>query len=407
MGNAKDDISKLKIERKRLSIDHKKHKKIIYALIILSIIIIFVALYLGGILTPAIKVETTVVSKMYPSQLYTLMNASGYIVPQRKAAVASKLTGRLIALTVEEGSKVKKGEIIGRLENKDAIALLDQAYANLKVAEFNLKQAEAELHEATVIYKRNQELIINGYISQAEFDASEARYKKALAMKTSAEAAIESAKATVEVSKLNVEYTLIRAPFDGVVLTKNADIGDIVTPIGAAANAKSALVTMADMDSLLAEVDVAESNLKQIKIGQPCEVQLDAIPERRFSGIVHMIVPTADRSKASVLVKVKLLEKDNRILPEMSVKVAFLSKQISEDEREPLTVINTSAIFELNGKKFVYSIKDNRAILSEIKTGKTIGEMSEVISGLKVGDLVVLSPITKIKDRTRVKISEK
>ena len=140
----------------------------------------------------------------------------------------------------------------------------------------------------------------------------------------------------MEAAKVAVEYTQIRAPFDAVVLTKNADVGDIVTPIGAAANAKAAVVTIADMDSLRVEADVSESNLEKVKVGQPCEIQLDALPETRFPGQVHMIVPTADRSKATVMVKVRFLDPDPRILPEMSAKVAFLSRSVNpEEQRSP------------------------------------------------------------------------
>ncbi len=137
------------------------------------------------------------------------------------------------------------------------------------------------------------------------------------------EAAVLAAQAALKAAEVNLEYTLIRAPFDAVVLTKNADVGDIVTPIGAAAKAKAAVVTIADMDSLQVEADVSESNLEKVKEGQPCEIQLDALPGERFDGDVHMIVPTADRTKATVMVKVRFARLDPRILPEMSARVAF------------------------------------------------------------------------------------
>lgn len=404
---ANEDISKLKIERQKVSGQPKGMKKIIYAALAIVLAIILTAFYFSGVFTPAKNIEAVTVSQIYPSQAFTLLNASGYVVAQRKASVASKVTGRLISLNVEEGSKVKKGEIIGKLENEDVIALEKQSFYNLNVVQFNVQQAQAELDDAASAFKRNQELLKHGYISQAEYDAGEARYKRALAAKASAMAAVDASRSALEVARLNIEYTFIRAPFDGVVLTKNADIGDIVTPIGAAANAKSALVTMADMDSLQAEVDVSESNLRQIKIGQPCEVQFDALPESRFSGLVHMIVPTADRSKASVLVKVKFLDKDNRILPEMSVKVAFLNREITADEKKPFTVINSSAITERDGKKFVFAIKNDKAKESLITTGISIGEMTEVLSGLNIGDRIVLSPLNKLKDGDKVRTSEK
>ena len=157
-----------------------------------------------------------------------------------------------------------------------------------------------------------------------------------------------------------MRYTFIRAPFDAVVLTKNADVGDIVAPLGAAATARAAVVTIADMDSLLVEADVSESNLQKVKIGRPCEIQLDALPENRFRGTVHMIVPTADRSKASVMVKVKFLDKDDRILPEMSAKVAFLERSVTLEEQKPKTALNSNAIMMHNNTRSVFLVNENR-----------------------------------------------
>ena len=157
-------------------------------------------------------------------------------------------------------------------------------------------------------------------------------------------AALQASKSALKEAEINLEYTNLRAPFDAVVLTKNADVGDIVTPVGAAANARASVVTIADMKSLQVEVDVSESNIEQIKNDQPCEIQLDALPDKRFRGKVHMIVPTADRSKASVLVKVAFSEKDSSILPEMSAKVAFLQRKITENEYTPVRAVPVTAI---------------------------------------------------------------
>ncbi len=152
-----------------------------------------------------------------------------------------------------------------------------------------------------------------------------------------AESGIRANEAALAAANIQMEYTLIRAPFDAVVLTKNADIGDIVTPLAAVAEAKSAVVTIADMDSLQVEADVAESNVGQVRAGQPCEIQLDALPERRLRGEVHVVVPTGDRTKATVMVKVKFIDQDPRILPEMSAKVSFLSKPLADVEQKPRT----------------------------------------------------------------------
>lgn len=404
---ANEDLSKLKIDKSVTTYRTLRRRKFVYIIGIISIIFVIVFLYGTGVLKPAVEVEVANVTKIYPSQTFTLLNASGYVVAQRKAAVASKVTGRLISLSVEEGSKVKKGKIIARLENEDVTASRDQAAATLKAAQHNLELAQAELTDAKLSFDRYKELLGNGFVSQSSFDAAEARYKKAQANVEAAMAQVNASKAALHGAEVAVEYTLIRAPFDAVVLTKNADVGDIVTPIGAAADAKSAVVTVADMDSLQVEVDVSESNLHLVKIGQPCEIQLDALPNSRFRGEVHMIVPTADRTKATVLVKVRFIDKDSRILPEMSAKVAFLSREIKDNEQKPFIALLESAILTYDSNNSVFLIKGNRVIKTPITIGTRFGDMVEILSGVKAGDKVVLQPLEKMKDGSRIKIPEK
>jgi RND family efflux transporter MFP subunit len=392
---ANEDLSKLRIEKEKMSPRIQKRKKYIYLTIVLILILVFGTLYATGILSPSVQVEATNVVNMYPAQSFTLLNASGYVVAQRKAAVASKITGLLVSLSVEEGSRVKAGQVIARLESEDVTAALDQAKANLNATRYTLS------------FNRMKELLKQDFISKAEYDVSEARYKKAMAAVSAAEAAVKANTAALQGAKVALEYTLIRAPFDAVVLTKNADIGDIVTPIGAAADAKAAVVTIADLTSLQVEADVSESNLHMVKIEQPCEIQLDALPDSRFRGKLDMIVPTADRTKATVMVKVRFIDKDSRILPEMSAKVAFLSREVRNDEQKPHTALNASTVLTRNGKKFVYLIKENRAIKTPITTGKQYGDMIEIVNGVKAGDSVVLTPLDKMKDGTRIKLLEK
>ena len=401
------DISKLKIEKSPATFRSGKRKKLFYWLALLLAILLIGFLYVEGIFTPAVSVEVASVVQMYPSQTFTLLNASGYVVAQRKASVASKVTGLLVSISVEEGSRVKKGQIIARLENEDVTAAKHQAEANLNVARHNLEQARAELQDATLSFNRNKELLAHDFVSRADYDASEARYKRAIAAVDAAEAAVRANTAALQGANVNIGYTLIRAPFDAVVLTKNADVGDIVTPIGAAAEAKAAVVTIADMNSLQVEVDVSESNLGNVQVGQPCEIQLDALPESRFQGLVHMIVPTADRSKATVMVKVRFIDKDPRTLPEMSAKVAFLSRAIRPEEQKPRTVVNSNAVIIHKDKNLVFLVKDNRAFETPITTGEKLGDMIEVLNGVKAGDKVVLKPVDKLRDGKRIKIIEK
>lgn len=403
---ANEDLSQLKIDKSAVIYRPKRRKKLIHWMAAFIIIAVIVILYLTGFLTPSVDVEVTNVTQLYPSQTFTVLNASGYVVAQRKAAVASKVTGRLVSISVEEGSRVRAGEIIARVENEDVFASKQQAEANMKVAHHNLEQAKAELTDASLYFNRIKNLLEQDFVSKSEYDAAEARYKKAVAFVEASEASVKAATAALEVARVSLDYTFIRAPFDAVVLTKNADIGDIVSPFSAAANAKAAVVTIADMNSLQVEVDVSESNIQNVKIGQPCEIQLDALPDSRFRGKVHMIVPTADRTKATVLVKVSFIDRDKRILPEMSAKVAFLSREVKLEEQKPFTAINKDAVITINGKSYVYLVIEDRVKKTSINIGSKYGEMTEILNGVKTGDRVVLRPLNKMRDGLRIKIKE-
>lgn len=404
---ANDDLSRLKIDKSQEAFQGKKRNRFVYPVGIALAVLAAALLLRAGVFSPALQVEVANVSQIYPSQSFTLLNASGYVVAQRKAAVASKITSRLVSLSMEEGNRVKAGQVLARLEGEDAAAARDQAAANLNAAVHNLDVAKADLKDAGLSFQRNKDLVAKGFIAQSDYDSAEARYKKAAATEEAAQAAIRAGKAALKGTEVALEYTLIRAPFDGVILTKDADVGDIVTPLGAAANAKASVFTLADMGSLQVEADVSESNLQQVRIGQPCEIQLDAIPDVRFRGAVHMIVPTADRTKATVLVKVKFLDKSEKILPEMSAKVAFLSRETRKDEEKPRTGLISSAIVERNGKKLVFLIKDNRLAETPVTTGETFGDMTEMLSGVKVGDKIAIKPLDKLRDGKKIKVAEK
>ena len=355
---------------------------------------------------PAVQVETGTVAPLYPSQAVTALNATGYVVAQRKAAVASKATGRLEWLGVREGSKVKSGEIVARLESRDVTAQMEQAAANIKVAEANLEQGQAELRDAERQLQRSAELLAKNFVSAAAHDTAIARRDRAAAAISAQRAGINAARANHRAAQVAVEQTLIRAPFDGVVLTKNANVGDVITPFSSALGSQAAVVTMADMSTLEIEADVAEANIGKVRVGQPCEVQLDALPQARFPGEVKSLVPTVDRSKATVMVKVKLTEGDPRILPEMSARVAFLSKEVAKENNAPSIAVPASAIAERNGRKVVYTVKDGKATEVVVTTGAIAGDLVQV-TGVAAGQRVVLKPSDRIKDGTAVTTASK
>jgi RND family efflux transporter MFP subunit len=390
------DLNSLRIDKtKREDYDSQKNNKNYFVWGIIAVIIIAIALFINfgtSLFSAADEVELTAVSLQSPAQLDAVLTASGYIVAQRKAAVASKGTGRLIYLGVVEGDKVKKGQIIARLEENDIQVLLDEAKANLKLIEADFNEAENNL-------RRQKELFESKIISESQLEAAESRYNRILA-------SIEVAKARVNSSEVALENMLIRAPFDGTVLTKNADIGEIVAPMAAGINSRAAVVTIADMTSLQVEADVSESNIQKISTGQDCEITLDAYPSVRYAGYVAKIVPTADRSKATVMVKVGFNDYDERVLPEMSAKVLFLKekKEKSAEEETPVLLVSYSAIVTKGDQKIAFKVIDDKAVEIPVVTGRDINDSVEILSGLENGDRVINNPGNKISDGMKVKV---
>lgn len=387
------DLSSLRIDRSNKE-DINSGKKNILMIIGLIIFLIVGYFVITSFLESSIEVKLTTAVLQKPGQSTASLNASGYVVAQRKAAIASKGTGRLIFLGVVEGDKVTKNQIIGRLEDTDIRPQLEEAKANLQLYKADLNSAENTLN-------REKELFQKGLSSQQSFDLAEANYKRLLA-------SIDIASARIKQYEVALENTLIRAPFDGTVLTKNAEVGEIVAPFGGSTTSKTAVVTIADMRSLLVEADVSESNIEKINVGQDCEIILDAYPEKSYSAYVFKIVPTADRSKATVLVKVGFKNYDSRVLPEMSAKVSFFTEPVdtSVTNQKPILVISSSAVRNTDGKNLVFTVSDNKAVKNEITTGQTLGSYVEVISGLKSGQKVINNLDEQIKDGVEVKLAE-
>lgn len=405
------DLSRLRIDRTgsppgTVRLRSRLRRLLVPALVVAALLAAAAFGYVRARNAP-IGVEIASVTLAYPSQGYTVLNATGYVVAQTKAAVASKATGRLLWLGVEEGSRVVRGQIIARLEDQDVRAMREQAAANLQVARANLEQGQAELRDAENALKRSADLLKQGFVSQAANDIAVARLDKAKASISSLQAAIAAAQANLRGTEVAVEQTLIRAPFDGVVLTKAANVGDVVTPFSSALDAKGAVVTMADMSTLEVEADVSESNLSQVSVGQPVEIQLDALPGMRFRGVVNRMVPTVDRTKATVMTKIRFLEPDPRVLPEMSAKVGFLSREVAEAERTPRLAVNPAVVVVRGGRNLAYRVDGDRVAELEIQTGARIGDLVEVLAGPKAGDKVVLRPNQRLHDGAAIKSSGK
>lgn len=393
-----DALDSLRIDRKAAP-RQRKHRRYGWLLLALAIVIIAGALALHG---KTIDVQTARVTLAWPSQAITQLNATGYVVADTKAAVASKGAGRLEWLGVREGSAVQAGQIIARLENSDVKAQVAQAQANVEVARARLKQAEADQIDADYNLKRQQELKAQAFVAQSAVDAAENRARQAHATVGAQAASVRAAEAALAEARVALDNTIIRAPFAGVVLTKQADVGDVVAPFNASADSKGAVVTMADLNTLEVEADVSETSLAKAHIDQPVEIQLDALPELRLAGHVTRIVPTVDRSKATVKFKIQFDEHDKRVLPDMSAKLAFLSRALRPDERQPRLAVHADAIRENGGDNTVFVVENGIAHARKLTLGEKLGDLREVKSGLKEDEIVVLKPGDALKDGAKV-----
>ena len=396
MATSGSDLSSLRIDRSASQLPHKRRSRsriVIWTTAVL--LLVAVGLALKHWLDPGVEVQLATVTFTSPSQANAVLTASGYVVARRKAAVASKGTGTLVYLAVEEGDRVKKGQVIARLDDSDVMATLRRARENLRVA-------EADLDDARKNYERMRAVIGTRAVSQADHDAAEARYKRVVST-------IEAAKYGVREAEVAVENTRIVAPFDGTVLKKNADVGEIVAPLAGAASSKAAVVTIADMSSLEVDADVSEANITRVAAEQNCEITLDAYPQHRYPGYVSNIVPTADRAKATVMVKIRFKEYDQRVLPEMGAKVTFLAHGTSADATtvKPLLTVPASAVAARNGRDVVFQVNEDRAVEVPVTIGRKLGNLIEITGGLKEGDRVISKAEDRIKNGTKVSLGQK
>jgi HlyD family secretion protein len=261
--------------------------------------------------------------------------------------------------------------------------------------------AEADLNDAKKSLERQRVLLQRELIAQAEYDAAEARYKRVVA-------SIDAAKFAVKEAEVAVDNTRIVAPFDGTVLKKNADVGEIVAPLAGATSSRAAVVTIADMSSLEVEADVSEANITRVSPDQSCEITLDAYPQQRYPGLVTKIVPTADRAKATVLVKIRFKAYDQRVLPEMGAKIAFLPPGTADAETpgEAVLTVPAAAVVDRNGQQVVYQVKDDRAVETLVVAGRRFGNLIEIKQGLKEGDKVIGKVDKNIQPDSKISVKK-
>jgi RND family efflux transporter MFP subunit len=341
----------------------------------------------------------------------TSVTANGYVVARTRASVSAKLAGRIADLLVSEGSNVRKGEIIARLENADYQAQLGQADAALTTARADIVEARAarDVAEKEAGRLRKMRAQSAGLVSDEEYDAAVSRAQQAIAREQAAAARINAADAARRFALATLENTVIRAPFSGTVLRKEAEVGEVVAPSVGGGLTRGAVVTMADLSTLEVEVDVNEAYIARVRKGQPAKITLDAYPDTSFRGEVRQVVPTADRQRATVQVKVSIVDRDPRILPEMGARVDFLEDKTPA----PLGIVRpgttrfrvpAAAVREQNGQTVVWLVRDGKLESRQVSAGPVSGGYREITSGLSGGEQMLVGGVEEPKAGMRVKV---
>ncbi len=335
-----------------------------------------------------------------------VLTANGYVEARHQASVAARTTGRLAAVLVEEGDPVEEGEVVARLIDEDQRALLAQAEANLALAEARLDQARSAEADAQRRQKRRADLLAQKRISDEEGQAADTAAESARAERAAMEASVKVAHANVASARLELDKTRIAAPFAGIVLRKDAEVGEIVGPIMTSNTARAgAVVTIADMKTLEVGIDVNESYIARISEGMPADVVLDAHPDVHFPASVRAVFPSADRDKATIPVRVRFLVGDQRIRPDLGAKVTFLQNRTTDQivvVKKTLRV-PAAAIRAKDGQKTAWVVREGKVEPVVLTLGETIGDEVEVLSGLSEGDQVVIEKLNRMRRGLRVR----
>jgi HlyD family secretion protein len=388
----------------------------IVALVVLCVVLLGLGVawaLLGG---PRFAVEAATAEP--PAQAgaaAAVLQATGYVTARREATVSTQITGTLIQVLIEEGDHVKEGQVLARLEDTAQQAALAQAQAQLQVAAATLAQYQAQLEQARRDLVRNQDLVVRQLVSQQALESARTQVETLAAQVEAQKKQVQLARAGVEGAQVQLSYTVVRAPFTGVIVAKAAQAGEIVSPISAGGGfTRTGIGTIVDMESLEFEVDVNEAYINRVEPGQPAQGVLDAYPDWTIPAHVIAIIPTADRSKATVKVRIAIDQKDPRILPDMGVRVSFLEGGAA-GSRPPTgstggaapppkgVLVPAGAIVQRDGRNVVFVIEGERVRLRPVTPGRTLGEL-RLVEGIAAGARVVNTPPAAMWDGARVAV---
>ncbi|MEE4270542.1 MAG: efflux RND transporter periplasmic adaptor subunit [Thermoanaerobaculales bacterium] len=369
----------------------------------LVVILIATVLAVRGC-SPALEVRVATARAADSGASATVLNASGYVEPRRKAMVAAKITGRVSEVLVDEGMVVEAGQVLARLDDADARRRADAARASRDVAHASIEEIRVNLADAERRLRRTRELFTDGVASEQDMDASTAAVDALAAQLVVGRRSLDAAEAQLAVARQDLENHTIRAPFAGVAVSKEAQPGEMVAPVFAGGGGISTIV---DMTSLEIEVDVNESYIARVVPGQPAEAILDAYPGWRIPATVRTVIPTADRQKATVKVRLTFDRLDPRILPDMGVKVAFQeSAGDVDDAPRAVSVVPRAAVRSSEDRQIVFLVSGDVVERRAVTIGRELGAESEVLAGVAVGNVVVIEPPEGLADGQRVTVIE-
>jgi RND family efflux transporter MFP subunit len=402
----KPDLGSLRIDDGKRS--GRKTGKVLglFAAILGLAVIVTGAVFAFRNQTPVVEVAT---AQKAAAGRPTLLNASGYVTPRRRATVAAKITGRVVGVFFDEGMHVPQGFVLARLDDSDVRRALDSAVADRNATEAQNADFQVQLKNAEIELHRAQELQAAGVQSQETLDNARTTADSLRAKIALTKQQVAASEARIQEAQQAVDNCVIRAPFDGIIVSKDAQVGEMVSPISAGGGfTRTGIATIVDMNSNEIEVDVNEAYIARVEPGQPVTAVLDAYPDWQIPSKVRTVIPTADRQKATVKVRISFLKLDPRILPDMGVKVTFLGEAPIEKKGEtaPAALIPPDAVRDDNARKIVLIVKDGHLERRAVTVGGTRGTDLEILAGLNAGDSVVVRGPANLRDGQAVEIKK-
>jgi RND family efflux transporter MFP subunit len=401
----KDDLAALRIDREPESAGSSRWPWWIVAIVLLSGAAFGV--WFWATRTQAVEVQAATVTARTAGTQAAVLNASGYVTARRRATISSKITGKVVAVNVEEGMAVTEGQILARLDDVSARASLALAQAQVDAARRAVTEDEVHLAQARVTYARDSKLLASGVSTQEQVDQAKLDVDSTAARIATLREQVAVAERQVTVQQTDLDNTIIRAPFAGIVVSKDAQPGEMVSPVSAGGGfTRTGICTVVDMHSLEIDVDVNESYINRVAPNQGVTAVLDAYPDWQIPAHVITIVPTADRQKATVLVRIAFEKLDPRILPDMGVKVTFLrdEDQAARVSAQPTALVPKDAVLEEGSNAFVFVVRGETVERRAVRLGATDGDRREVLAGLVAGDRVVVTPPAGLRDGTTIKV---